>query len=80
MPKPQYGYPHKKLRAQWKVKVEAGSVDCARCGLPIEPDALWDLGHADEDPSQYSGPEHRACNRATLTHARNKSVALYEWF
>jgi hypothetical protein len=77
-----YGYQHKKLRAQWKVKVEAGEVDCARCGHPIEPGTPWDLDH-NEDRTAYLGPSHRACNRATLTHAKQAAAPAdltYEWF
>lgn len=61
----------------------AGAVDCGRCGEPIdphgdadelgiEPGQTWDLGHDDENPAIYTGPEHArrtsrhpACNRAT---------------
>jgi hypothetical protein len=45
--------------------VEAGLTTCARCGEPIEPGEAWDLGHVDGDPTQYAGPEHARCNRAT---------------
>jgi hypothetical protein len=45
--------------------VAAGIVRCSRCGELIEVGAAWDLGHVDDDRSRYSGPEHRACNRAT---------------
>ena len=60
-----YGNDHIKLRAQWKPRVEAGLVDCARCHEPIHPTEQWDLGHKDDDRSKYSGPEHaNQCNRA----------------
>jgi hypothetical protein len=64
-----YGFRHKALRRRWKPKVEAGLVDCARCGEQIEPGTPWDLGHRDDDRRFYSGPEHRACNRAAPPRA-----------
>jgi hypothetical protein len=57
-----YGLTHKQVRASWAPKVDAGIVDCARCGEPIEPGRPWDLGHTD-DRTAYTGPEHRSCNR-----------------
>lgn len=61
---PTYGHAHRKLRAEWKPHVDAGTVECWRCGELIEPGEPWDLGHADDDPDQYNGPEHRGrCNR-----------------
>ena len=74
-----YGYEHKKARKAWKAQVEAGSVTCWRCNEPIAPDAQWDLGHVD-GTHEYAGPEHRACNRATLTHAKQSASTTYEWF
>lgn len=59
-----YGAEHRKLRAAWKPKVEAGEVTCWRCGRPIPPGSKWDLGHDDNDRTIYRGPEHRGqCNR-----------------
>jgi hypothetical protein len=61
----RYGQHHKNLRRRWRLKIQASGVDCARCGEPIKPDEPWDLGHVDGGrPGEYSGPEHRACNRA----------------
>jgi hypothetical protein len=65
-----YGAAHKALRRRWAPLVAAGGVLCARCGEPIDPGTPWDLGHVDDDRSRYSGPEHRACNRATATRPR----------
>lgn len=70
---------HRKLRKEWKVIVEAGGATCARCHLPIAPDAPFDLDH-NEDRTGYLGPSHRSCNRATMTHAKQKADTGYEWF
>lgn len=58
-----YGAAHQRERAKWKPHVEAGLVDCARCGKRIQPGMAWDLGHTD-DRAGYTGPECRRCNRA----------------
>lgn len=77
----KYGYEHKKLRKQWKVLVDTGTVNCARCGKPIEPGALWDLDHVDGSETEYLGPSCRGCNRATLTHAKeSRQTTGYDWF
>ena len=59
----EYSWDHRRLRAGLRPAVESGQVVCARCGELILPWELWDLGHDDHDRSQYSGPEHRRCNR-----------------
>jgi hypothetical protein len=66
-----YGHNHQQLRKWWRPRVDAGLVDCWRCGQPIQPGQPWDLGHDDHDRTQYHGPEHRGrqcpagANRAT---------------
>jgi hypothetical protein len=72
-----YGYRHQQLRKMWARKVRTGEVACARCGKPIAPGEPWDLGHDDRDRSKYTGPEHRACNRATA--GRRVSRNSREW-
>lgn len=65
-----YGQKHERLRKYWAKRVGAGLVHCARCGGFIEPGSPWDLGHEDSDRTQYTGPEHHACNRATQGRMR----------
>lgn len=36
---------------------------CWRCGWPILPGQPWDLGHDDDNPARYRGPEHARCSR-----------------
>ena len=74
----RYGHHHQTLRASLAPIVAAGQASCARCGLPIAPDEPWDLGHVTGSADDYSGPEHRRCNRATagppsrpLPHSRS---------
>jgi hypothetical protein len=64
-----YGAEHRKLRAQWKVRVEAGEVCCARCGYQILPGTPWHLDHDDQDRTRYLGPSHKACNMKAAGYA-----------
>jgi hypothetical protein len=71
-----YGSVHKAQRKRWARVVAAGGVACWRCGKPIPPVARWDLGHVEEEGRRRGfpvrHPEHRSCNRATVTHLREK--------
>jgi hypothetical protein len=61
-----YGPGHRRVRAQWVSRVEAGRVLCARWGESINPGEEWDLDHVDGgEPGEYQGPSHSRCNRAT---------------
>lgn len=71
----RYGPEHRRRRRAAARDVAAGIVLCARCGKPIHPDEAWDLGHVDGRPDEWAGPEHRRCNRATMTHAAQARVA-----
>ncbi len=59
-----YGAAHDRLRKQWKHKVNAGVVPCARCRIRIAPGGEWHLDHDDDDRSRYLGPSHKLCNLA----------------
>lgn len=58
-----YGGKHQKMRERYEASVRAGGVICWRCNNPIAADGPWDLGHDDNDRTQYRGPEHVGCNR-----------------
>ena len=79
-----YGQAHKRLRKHWDALVKQGGVCCTRCRLPIQPDEPWDLDHDDIDRTQYRGPSHRKCNRATRTHKaqrrRKRIVRQPDWW
>ena len=68
-----YGMVHQTLRMRFAPKVEAGPVICARCQKQILPGEPWDLGHIDGSTTEYAGPEHRRCNRATAAHKANRT-------
>lgn len=81
-----YGARHQQLREAWASHVATGTVHCARCDRPIKRGAPWDLGHKDgTGKREYSGPEHRSCNRragAVLRNAQASDPAprpLTEW-
>lgn len=57
----RYGNGHRKNRAEWHSAVNAGIVQCARCGYRIAPGAAFDLDHLDNG---LSHPSHPFCNRA----------------
>ncbi len=85
MVSPKYDHRHRQARKQWKPRVDALDVVCPRCDQTIQPDPTlrgegWDLGH-DDDTGQLRGPEHTACNRATLTHAKQHadSIIKRDW-
>jgi hypothetical protein len=59
-----YGTHHQRMRKAAKALVDAGGVNCCRCGKPIPPGAPFDLDHSDEDRTKYQGVSHPACNRA----------------
>ena len=66
-----YGHRHRQIRKQWATVVNAGGVNCWRCGTLLQPGQPWDLGHVD-GTDQYAGPECRPCNRGTAATRGNK--------
>ena len=68
-----YGAAHQALRRRWASVVARGGVMCARCGREIVPGSPWDLGHVDgSGKGEYSGPEHRRCNRRAGARRGNR--------
>ena len=75
-----YGTAHRRLREQFARRMRQGEVfecwrpDCQLPDVPITLGARWDLGHVEtpELRAVYGlrWPEHRSCNRSTLTHAK----------
>lgn len=57
-----YGSNHYRQRAVAARQVEAGLVNCARCGQRIHPGTEWALDHDDTDRTKYLGPSHKHCN------------------
>ena len=57
-----YGSRHQRTRARLNLEVQTGNTNCARCGLPIQPNTPWALDHDDEDRGTYLGPSHAFCN------------------
>jgi hypothetical protein len=70
-----YGAEHRKLRARWKLLVDAGGVRCWRCSKTIIPGTRWELGHDDWNRSITHGPEHFRCNREAAA-AKAKLVKI----
>jgi hypothetical protein len=56
-----YGGPHQAIRRALAPYVPGSR--CWRCSLPILPGQPWDLGHDDDNPALYRGPEHARCSR-----------------
>ena len=74
-----YGHSHQRLRAAVARVVKSGAAVCARCGLPIAPDAAFDLDHA-RDRLSYLGPSHVRCNRGTASRRTVPLLWSRRWF
>jgi hypothetical protein len=57
-----YGGAHQAIRRAMAPYVPGSR--CWRCGYPILPGQPWDLGHDDDNPALYRGPEHARCSRS----------------
>ena len=69
----RYGRRHKELRRRFARRMARGEVfNCWRCGELIT--GQWDLGHVGDNTGAGGErwPEHRSCNRATITNLRQK--------
>jgi hypothetical protein len=62
----RYGRRHKELRRRFARRMA--------CGELIDPNRPWDLGHVGDNTAVGGErwPEHRTCNRATVTHLKQK--------
>src|SRR5215211_1005910 len=75
----RYGRVHKDVRKHFLLRMERGETfACWRCMKPIDPRRPWDLGHVGDNTAVGGRrwPEHRGCNRATLTHIAEKYGGL----
>jgi hypothetical protein len=71
----RYGRRHKEIRRHFMSRMARGEVFyCWRCGNQIT--GKWDLGHVPSGQG-VSGrwPEHTWCNRATMTHLKERLAA-----
>lgn len=75
-----YGTAHKAARKRFAARMRAGEVffcwrpSCPTPDVPIDP-LKWDLGHVDPELHGVFGdrhPEHRSCNRATVSHLKEQ--------
>lgn len=72
-----YGSAHQRARLEWAPRVEAGEVNCRRCGRWIAPGSPWHMGHDDFDRTLPAEPEHRYCNvTAPAKKRRARAMAL----
>jgi hypothetical protein len=66
---------HRTIRKAYQQRMDEGKVyRCWRCRRVLDPNA-WDLGHDDNDPNLYRGPECRPCNRAAGARKGNATRA-----
>lgn len=77
----KYGYAHRKLREQWRPRVEAEAVTCAKCGALLIAGEPWDLAHDPADDTRYLGPMCRRHNRDTTLEKRlqGKRKSGFRW-
>lgn len=61
-----YGTAHRRLRASYQQRMNAGErFTCWRCETHDVDPSNWQLGHCDDDRTNYHGPECPAGNQAT---------------
>jgi hypothetical protein len=75
----RYGRYYKELRRRFAGRMARGEVfNCWRCGEPINPAGTWDLGHVGDHTGAGGArwPEHRSCNRATVTNLKQRLAEL----